>query len=46
MNKEIVRDVVGVLGILMLGYGLYLVFPPAAFIGVGSILTVFAAKGL
>ena len=40
------RDVIGVSGLSMLFYGTYIVSPAAAFVVVGGIMTMMAARGL
>lgn len=39
---SILFDTMGFVGMFMLGYGLWLVYPPAMFIGIGGLLIIFA----
>ena len=40
--KEVIADVVAVCGVALIGIGLWLVYVPAAFMGVGTILLLWA----
>ncbi|MDF3413277.1 hypothetical protein HKX54_02315 [Sulfitobacter sp. M57] len=40
------RDALAVLGVSLIGYGAWLVYPPAGFIGPGVILTGIAIFGV
>lgn len=43
--EKTLRDVVGVAGVALLGYGLWLHYPPLGFIGAGTVMLGLAIAG-